>query len=127
MLEKIERFEYADRSIFYWIRRIALNKAMDSHRRDKRDRALADRVQAQPHIRPAAAPRPDRSLEVSDTARDVDLSLSRMNPRYARVLRLRLIEERSRQECAELLGITVSNLDVLFHRASKAFRKVYPP
>ena len=30
VLEKIERFEYADRSIFYWIRRIAVNKAMDA-------------------------------------------------------------------------------------------------
>jgi DNA-directed RNA polymerase specialized sigma24 family protein len=57
----------------------------------------------------------------------VETSLSRMNPRYAEVLRMRLIEETPREACAEKLGITVGNLDVLLHRAAKAFRKVFPP
>lgn len=125
-LEKIESFTFTGKSIFYWLRRIAVNKAMDAHRRTKRDRDLSERVKA--HAPPVqSSPRPDRGLEVADTARDVETSLSRLNPRYAKVLRLRLIEERSREEAAEILGVTVGNLDVLLHRASKAFRKVYPP
>ena len=40
---------------------------------------------------------------------------------------MRLIDETPREQCAESLGITVGNLDVLVHRAAKAFRKVYPP
>ena len=68
-----------------------------------------------------------RQLDVDDTKRMVETSLSRLNARYAEVLKMRLIEERSREECAEVLGVKVGTLDVLLHRATKAFRKVYPP
>jgi RNA polymerase sigma-70 factor (ECF subfamily) len=57
----------------------------------------------------------------------VELSLSRLNQRYAQALRMRLLEERSREECADALGVKVGNFDVIFHRATKAFRKGYPP
>ncbi len=127
-LEKIGSFTYSGRSIFYWLRRIAVNKAMDTHRKTRRDRELSERVKASAApVMGSGAPRPDRGLEVQDTARQVEASLSRVNPRYARVLRMRLIEERTREECAEILEVTVGNLDVLLHRACKAFRKVYPP
>jgi RNA polymerase sigma factor (sigma-70 family) len=126
-LEKIGSFRLENRSIFFWLRRIAVNKAIDMHRRHKRDRKLAEAVAAEgPSLggRPAA---PDRGLEVSDTKREVELSLSRLNERYAQALRLRLIEDRSREECAALLEVKVGTFDVLLHRACKAFRKVYPP
>ena len=128
-LEKIGSFRLENRSIFFWLRRIAVNKAIDIHRRHRRDERLADAVQREPD-RPtmAAAPaRPDRGLEVEDVRRQVEASLGNMNTRYAKALRLRLIEERSREECAEILGVTVGNFDVILHRAAKAFRKVYPP
>jgi len=126
-LEKIGSFQLVDRSIFFWLRRIAVNKAIDVHRAQQRDRALADAVQADPEPLTQAPPRPDRGLEVRDTAREVETSLERMNPRYAEALRLRLIEGRSREECAESFGVTVGNFDVILHRAAQAFRKVYPP
>ena len=50
-----------------------------------------------------------------------------MNERYATALRMRLLEEKSREECAQILGVTVGNFDVILHRAAKAFRTVYPP
>jgi RNA polymerase sigma-70 factor (ECF subfamily) len=71
--------------------------------------------------------RPDRALEVEDTRKMVDKSLANLNPRYALALRMRLLEERSREECAGVLDVTVGNFDVILHRASKAFRKVFPP
>lgn len=126
-LEKIGTYKMANRSIFFWLRRIAINLAMDTHRRNKRDRNLAEAVRADPQPLTQQPARPDRGLEVEDTKRDVQTSLSRMNPRYARVLSLRLLEGRSREDCAELLGVSIGNLDVLLHRACKAFRKVYPP
>lgn len=128
VLEKIGTYTPQNRSIFFWIRRIAINKAIDIHRRHKRDRALAEAVQQEPadalHQRPE---RPDRGLELADLRRDIETSLTRINDRYATALRLRLLEERSREECAELLGIKIATFDVLLHRASKAFRKEYPP
>lgn len=128
-LEKIEQFTYDRTSIYFWLRRIGVNKAMDMHRRRKRDLELVERVQDHPDasLHATPPPRPDRGLEIADTARDVETSLSRMNPRYATALRMRLIEDRTREECASLLDVTVSTFDVLLHRAAKAFRKVYPP
>lgn len=127
-LEKIGTYQIRDRSIFFWLRRIAANKAIDVHRRTKRDRALADAVAKEPaevlHQHPD---RPDRGLELEDLQRDVAVSLSRINERYARALRLRLLEDRSRQECAARMGVKVGTFDVLLHRATKAFRKEYPP
>jgi RNA polymerase sigma factor (sigma-70 family) len=127
-LEKIETFRMTNRSIFFWLRRIAINKAIDIHRRHRRDANLAEAVKAEPNIAMnQGLARPDRGLEIADTRRDVDLSLSSLNPRYAKALRLRLIEDRSREECADILEVSVGNFDVILHRAAKAFRKVYPP
>ena len=99
---------------------------MDIHRRTKRDRQLTEKLQYEPNPEvPFAAP--DRARDLEDLKKQVGLSMERLNPRYALVLRLRLLEERSRQECAEQLGISVNSFDVLLHRAAKAFRKVYPP
>ena len=127
-LEKIGTYQVIDRSIFFWLRRIAANKAIDIHRRTKRDHALVEAAQHQAaevlHSRPAA---PDRGLDIADTRQMVDTSLSRINPRYATALRMRLIEDQPREVCAAALDISVATFDVLFHRACKAFRKGYPP
>lgn len=129
-MERIHQFNLTDRSIWFWLRRIAANRAIDVHRarqrarkfREKHDeQETADRTMARP------PPRPDRAPEIAETKHMVDLSLSRMNERYAQALRLRLIEDRDREECADILGVKVGTFDVLLHRACKAFKKVYPP
>lgn len=129
-MERIHQFNLTDRSIWFWLRRIAANRAIDVHRarqrarkfREKHDeQETADRTMGRP------PPRPDRAPEIAETKHMVDLSLSRMNERYAQALRLRLIEDRDREECADILGVKVGTFDVLLHRACKAFKKVYPP
>lgn len=126
-LENIHRFTSRDRSIFFWLRRIAINLATDVFRARTRDRRLVDAVMSDPRPVLPDPEAPDRGVETEDTRREVEISLSRLNPRYAEVLRLRLIEELPRDACAERLGVTVGNLDVLLHRAVKAFREEYPP
>lgn len=127
-LEKIDTFTLTDRSIYFWLRRIAINKAIDAHRKRQRQNRLKEKVKAEPaEVLHAPTPRPDRGIEIEDLRLQVETSLSRLNDRYARVLRLRLLEDRSREECAELLEVKLGTLDVLFHRACKAFRKVFPP
>lgn len=126
-LERIVDFEWTGRSIWFWLHRIAVNKAMDHHRRERVRRDAANDAEAHPFPTPAPSPAPDRGVHVDETARDVKLSLSRMNPRYASALEMRLLDDRSREECATAFGMTIAAFDVLFHRACKAFRKVYPP
>lgn len=127
-LEKIDTFRLENRSIFFWLRRIAVNKAIDIHRLRRRDERLAEQAQVEAEVAGTApAARPDRNLEVEEVRTLVETSLGNLNARYAKALRMRLIEERSREECAEELGVSVGNFDVILHRAAKAFRKVFPP
>jgi RNA polymerase sigma factor (sigma-70 family) len=127
-LERIEQFKSHDRSIFFWLRRIAINRSIDVHRARKRDRKASqysettiERTMSQP------PPAPDRAPEIADTKELVEAALAQMNPRYAQALRMRLIEDQDREICAQMLDVTVGNFDVILHRAAKAFRKVYSP
>lgn len=127
-LEKIDTFTVQDRSVFFWLRRIAVNKAIDTHRRYKRDRDLQEKashhIQAQ---QSAATESPDHGIDASDIRRMIETSLTKLNERYASALRLRFLDDLDREECAATLGVSVGNFDVILHRAAKAFRKVYPP
>ena len=127
-LERIETFTSHDRSIFFWLRRIAINRAIDVHRARKRHRlaithseATIDRTMSRP------PPPPDRAPEIEETRVAVNAALEKLNPRYSQALRMRLIEDKDRDVCAEAMDVTVGNFDVILHRAAKAFRKVYPP
>lgn len=126
-LEKIDSFKNHDRSIFFWLRRIAINRAIDIHRLHARDRkAQQHRETTIERTMSQAPPAPDRAPEVAETRDQVNAALEELNPRYADALRMRLIEDRDREECAAAMGVTVGNFDVILHRAAKAFRKVYP-
>ena len=128
VLERIEQYDLVDRSIFFWLRRIAINRAIDVHRAYARRERLQDKVEenidrtvGQP------PPAPDRGQEMRETRELVEEALELINPRYAQALRLRMLEDRDREECARILGVTTGNFDVILHRAAKAFRKKYPP
>ena len=129
-IEKIEQYSPEGRSVFFWLRRIAINRAIDVHRAHQRLRRNQEKTSTEETIERTMSqppPRPDRAPEVAETRAMVELSLSRLNPRYAQALRLRLLDERSREECAEAMGVQVGNFDVILHRASKSFRNGYPP
>jgi RNA polymerase sigma factor (sigma-70 family) len=131
VLEKIDQYTPQEgRSIFYWMRRIAVNRAIDVHRAHQRRRRMEERLVNSGSVETTMGqppPRPDRKPEVDELKDMVRRSLDKLNPRYATALRLRLIEDHDRDECAQAMGVTVGNFDVILHRATKAFRKVYPP
>ena len=132
--EKITTYAVIDRSIFFWLRRIAINLIVDTYRKQVRKRELAERILARDAVDMVMGSRSttaDAILEQAEREEDtktmVHQALGKLNPRYAKALRMRLLEDQSREACAEEFGITVGNFDVLFHRASKAFRDNYPP
>jgi RNA polymerase sigma-70 factor (ECF subfamily) len=127
-LERIHQYEVRDRSIYFWMRRIAINRALDVHRANSRRNRLHEAVKNEPGSlsgNPGHAP--DRVSDRAETRALIEEALAEINPRYALALRLRLLEDRDRAECAGILGVTVGNFDVILHRAAKAFRKKYPP
>jgi len=128
-VQKIDSFTWEGKSIFAWLRQIAVNKAYDVHRKNKRSRRLVEAVrheaQASVTHQPAADARLIASEERAESQRRIEEALVKMNPRYQRAIRLRLIDENSREHCAEQMGVSVSTFDVVFFRATKAFRKQY--
>ena len=133
-LEKISTYTLIDRSIFFWLRRIAINLIVDTYRKQVRKRELAERILARDAVDMVMGSKSTTADDVlvkveeeEDTKDMVHKALEKLNPRYAKALRMRLLEDQSREACAEEFGITVGNFDVLFHRASKAFRDNYPP
>ena len=126
--EKIEQFQLTDRSIFFWLRRIAINLCFDTHRRAQRDRRLSTALGLDPAIEMSGhAPSPDASTDLREAREMIEETLSQLNPRYAIALRLRLLEDKDRETCAEALDVTIGNFDVILHRAAKAFKAKYPP
>lgn len=129
-IERIETYKDHQVSIFFWLRRIAINRAIDVYRAWQRRRRLEEGVDVDVVIDRTMStppPAPDRAPEVAETRELIARALDLVNPRYAQALRLRLLEDRDREECAAIMEVTVGNFDVILHRAIKAFRTIYPP
>jgi RNA polymerase sigma-70 factor (ECF subfamily) len=126
-VEKIGRFTWQGKSIYPWLRQIAINKVFDVHRQSKRSRRLAD---ALTHEVPQESD-PDShadALLIADQERrshrsKIDQTLDVLAERYRLAIELRLVQELSREDCAKRLNVTIGTFDVLLFRAVRAFRK----
>jgi RNA polymerase sigma factor (sigma-70 family) len=128
-VEKIKRFTWQGKSIYPWLRQIAINKVYDVHRQVKRSRRLADAMVHEVPIETDPESHADAQL-IADQERAahrarIDDAMGRIADRYRTAIDLRLIQELSREECAKQLGVTVGTFDVLLFRAVRAFRKQF--
>jgi RNA polymerase sigma-70 factor (ECF subfamily) len=128
-IEKIDGFEWQGRGVYGWLRQIALNKVIDVHRRTQRaGRLLAAFADEAPLDAPVAVGA-DQALIAEEERREnaarITSVMAELSPRYRQAIQLRLVEELSREACAERLGITVGNFDVLLFRAVRAFRRLF--
>jgi RNA polymerase sigma-70 factor (ECF subfamily) len=121
----LPNYEYREAGIYPWLKTLAKNKARDllraSGRRQRLRGAFSEHVDSLGGGKEPQNPA-EEELHRQGLRTQIDEVLDTMNPRYARVLRLRLLEDRSREECAELLEVKIGTLDVLLYRACKAFR-----
>jgi RNA polymerase sigma-70 factor (ECF subfamily) len=126
VVEHFARFTWQSVGVYPWLRVIALRVALDQLRRRRRE-TLFEPADLEREI--------DHGLECDQEARLVeeqDLAAARerverllgqINPRYASAIRSRLLEQRSREDSASLLGVSVSTFDVVLHRAMASIRK----
>jgi RNA polymerase sigma-70 factor (ECF subfamily) len=126
-LERIDQYEDQGKSVWYWLARVAVNKATDMHRvKGRTNRAL---VSFKSLLEPLTqGPKTPDALVESDVERErlaeaVTVTIQRLNPRYRRAIELRFLEDRSREDCAEALEVKLGTFDVLILRALRAFRK----
>ncbi|HOO55195.1 MAG TPA: RNA polymerase sigma factor [bacterium] len=125
-LKKLDSFEFRDRSIFFWLRMIAINKTREfissSSRHSTVDEVVFDFFHDDSF-------QPESQVVLEDyqsilRERIID-TLSEMNERYREAIQLRLLEKKSREESAAQLDISIETFDVVFFRACKSFKKQY--
>ena len=126
VVERFHQFTWQAVGVYPWLRVVALRVALDVLRARKRELLFEpedierELDQAERESREAdALERHDLNL-----ARErVQALLGRIHPRYAQAISLRVLEERSREETALALGVSVATFDVVLHRAMAALRK----
>src|SRR4051812_26138657 len=128
-VEKIRQFTWQGRSIYPWLRQIAINKVYDVHRQSKRSRRLADAMVHEVAVESDPASHADAQLIADQERREhrlrIEHTLQQLQERYRLAIELRLIQELSREDCAKHLGITIGTFDVVLFRAVRAFRKQF--
>ena len=127
VVERINRFTWTGVGFFPWLRTVALRVALDHLRARKRmvvweaadvERELDEAATTTP-LDHALAERRDREA----VRTKVERALSQIHPRYEKAVRLRILEERPREEVARALEVTPATFDVLLHRAVAALKK----
>ncbi len=129
-MEKLDTYRWTGAGVFPWFRQIAVNLVIDHVRRNQRRGRLEDRFEehvasVEPMHRAGADEALIEAQERAASNRTLQSAMATLNDRYRRAIELRLVDERSREECAAILEVTVGNFDVILHRALAALRKAY--
>ena len=126
VLERFDQFSWQAVGVYPWLRVVALRVALDLLRSRKRELLF------EPEHVERELDHAEREAREADALERHDLNcakervrelLARINPRYADAIRMRVLEERSREEAALALGVSVATFDVVLHRAMAALRK----
>jgi RNA polymerase sigma factor (sigma-70 family) len=124
----IARYEWHPAGVYPWLRTIAFHVAIDMLRARKRETPYeVDDLEREVDKKNDVAGTDVAYLEHEESARarrKVEAALEQINPRYAEAIRLRVLQERPREEVAAALGATPATFDVILHRAMAALRKV---
>ncbi len=131
VVERIDQFVWQSVGFYPWLRTVALRVALDQLRARKRLVLWeAEDVEREVNESNSSTPIDDKLSDQRDRVAakaKVDDALARIHPRYAEAIRLRVLEERPRDEVAATLGVTPATFDVLLHRAVAALRKAVSP
>jgi RNA polymerase sigma factor (sigma-70 family) len=128
-VEKIRRFTWQGKTIYPWLRQIAINKVFDVHRQSKRSRRLAEAMAHELPVESDPESHADAQLMADQERRvhraRIDEAMQQLQERYRLAIELRLVQDHSREDCARQLGVTIGTFDVLLFRAVRAFRKQF--
>ena len=126
-LENIHRFVWQGKGVLPWLIRIAKNVCLDHLRKAGRITGLdPDMAQVVPDPEGVDGETVTAQREITDLMRErIDACLEDVNPRYRKVLELRLVGSMPRDKAAKQMDVSIGTLDVLLFRACKAFRKIY--
>jgi RNA polymerase sigma factor (sigma-70 family) len=128
VLARFHQFESQDLSMYFWIKTIATNLAMDWHRRNARTHRALDTFERMMAAIGESTTAMDLTFQNAESGESeirscIDRVLGTLNERYRNVIHMRFFDEIPRIEAADKLGISVATFDVLMLRALRAFAK----
>jgi RNA polymerase sigma-70 factor (ECF subfamily) len=106
-----------------WLLRVARNIGVSRIRREARTRRHEETLRARAAAlgeETAETAGPSGALEREEVRDRVRAAMDRLNPRYREILILKITEEKSYREIAEITGLSVTNVGYLLHQALKA-------
>lgn len=127
--EKIGTVTWQDRSLYYWLSRIAYHKVIDLHRSRKRTERFVQGYT--PYVElSASGPRGPEEAYLGEegaalTRELVHELVGGLNERYRRAVELRFFQGLEREACAEAMEVTLGNFDVILFRAIKRLKSLY--
>lgn len=129
VVERFAQFEWRGCGVYPWLRVIGMRIALDAIRARKRE-TLFDPTdmgraveQAERDLDEGVDVKLCEKRDLAEARARLDEALETINQRYARAIRIRIVEERSREDAARTLGVSVPTFDVVLHRALAALRK----
>jgi len=132
-IERLHLYEWQPCGIYPWLRVVALHIALDMIRASRREVLFqSEDLSREIEVAEASLQREqgtsgyDQVQEQHDlehARRRVNDALERINPRYAEAIRLRVLQERPREEVAATMGVSAATFDVLLHRSLAALKK----
>ena len=108
-----------------WLTRIAINESIDRYRRSRRRRATEEPLEADGPPRPVAStePSPERRVMGREIQERLEVALATLPERHRAIFVLRHVEERSLEEIAQLLGISLGTVKSALHRTVHRLRE----
>jgi len=130
-IQRLDQYEWQPCGIYPWLRVVAMRIALDMLRSRKRELLFdADDVSREIETAEASLTSNPTSYEALQERQELEQgrarlreALDQINPRYAKAIRLRVLEDRPREEVAREMGVTPATFDVLLHRAMAALKK----
>jgi len=128
VVARIGTFSWSAAGFQPWLRTVALQVAIDQLASRKRvlfwgagdvQRELDVSSKATP-VAPSLSSQRDREAARAK----IETALAQIHPRYARAIRLRILDARPRDQAASALEVTPAAFDVLLHRAVGALERV---
>jgi RNA polymerase sigma-70 factor (ECF subfamily) len=126
VVERIASYSWQGVGFYPWLRTVALHVAIDQLRRRKRESLFGPEELEREIDAAELGPRTPDAFEAHDLARarqQVAELLATIHPRYALAIRLRVLEDQSREAAALALGVSTATFDVVLHRALAALKK----
>ncbi len=129
VVERFHQFTWQNTGVYPWLRVVALRIALDALRARRRETLFEpDDLEREIDASERDLSRTgdvelSEKRDLAEARARVDAALGKLNPRYATAIRLRVLEERSREEVASALGVSVATFDVVLHRAMGSLKK----